>query len=114
MMKEQLRINGIIKQKGVKMSCERNIEITSDEVKELMSRVQKFNSIRTIDLIIKSNPNIVDEFCLDKNIFTGVETELVDVDKDCRKWWDEICEKYKLQKDSSFKVDYESCVLTLL
>lgn len=30
------------------------------------------------------------------------------------KWWNEICEKYKLQKDLGFRVDYESCVLTLL
>ena len=96
------------------MSCERSIEITADEVKALMSRVQKFNSIRTIDLIIKNNPNIVGEFDLAENIFANVETELLDVDKECRKGWNEISEKYKLQKDSGFRVDYESCVLTLL
>lgn len=96
------------------MNCERNIELTSYEVKEIMRRVQKFNSIRIIDLIIKNNSNVVEEFCLDENIFANVETELLDADKDCREWWNEICEKYKLQEDSSFKIDYESCVLTLV
>lgn len=45
----------LLNEKGRKMSCVRNIEITPDEVKELMIRVQKFNSIRTIDLIINNN-----------------------------------------------------------
>lgn len=96
------------------MDCERNIELTSEEVKNLMIRVQKFNSIRTIDLIIKNNPNIVGEFDMDESIFANVDTELLYADNNCRKWWNEICEKYKLQKDLGFRVDYESCVLTLL
>ena len=96
------------------MDCEKNIELTSDEVRDIMSRVQKLNSIRTIDLILKNNPDTVDEFCLDRSVFANVEIELSNIDKDCRKWWNEICEKYKLPNDSAFKVDYESCVLTLL
>ena len=104
----------LLNEKGRKMSCVRNIEITPDEVKELMIRVQKFNSIRTIDLIINNNPNIAGEFRLDENISDSIGTERLDADKDCRKWWNEICKKYKLQEDSGFKVDYESCVLTLI
>ena len=60
------------------------------------------------------NPNIAGEFRLDENISDSIGTELLDADKDCRKWWNEICKKYKLQEDSGFKVDYESCVLTLI
>lgn len=63
------------------MDCERNIELTSEEVKNLMIRVQKFNSIRTIDLIIRNNPNIVGEFDMDESIFANVETELLYADK---------------------------------
>lgn len=96
------------------MNNEKSIIITQDEVVDIMKKVQKFNSIRTVDLIMDKKPSIISEFNFDEEEFNCVKEELLESDKDCRKWWKNICEKYQIEEERGFKVDYETSTLTVI
>lgn len=90
------------------------IEISVEEVMDIMFKVQKYNSMRTLKLILEEEPNKIFEFGFSESQFESVEKEFLKCDKICREWWGKICLKYNIPEESKFRVDYETCTLTVM
>ena len=87
--------------------------LTISEVRTLMKLVQKFQSLKTVKLILGNNPNRVKEFGFNEKNFENLELELSDANEEFYQWWKSISSKYHLPYESKFHVSYETCLLTI-
>lgn len=90
-----------------------NATLTVSEVRALMKLVQRLQSLKSVKLILDSNPERVKEFGFDEHNFENLESEISDANNNCYQWWKSISSKYHLPYNSKFHVNYETCSLTI-